>query len=317
MKRAALVGAGLIGRAWALVFARAGWQVSLYDVSPTLLERLPAQLSAEAQILTRHGLTAADSDLLGAVDITNDLEHALSQADFVQENGPERLEVKQQIFADLDRLAASDLPLVSSTSAIVTSQFAASVRGRGRCLVGHPVNPPHLVPLVEVSGAPFTDQAVLEHVYQTYCEIGQVPVRIHKETDGFVLNRLQGALLAEAMRLAGEGVISVTDLDRTVKDGLGRRWAFMGPFETIELNAPAGAEDYFQRYGPLFYDMASSPAGSAVFSPEQIARVVASWPERLAAADIHSKTAWRNERLAALAAHNSAQPKPDRDNEGA
>ena len=154
------------------------------------------------------------------------------------------------------------MPIASSTSSIVASLFSEQLAGRGRVLVGHPVNPPHLVPLVEVCGASWTKQAVLKKAYDIYASIGQVPVRVHKEIDGFVLNRLQGALLAEALKLVGEGIISVKDLDKTVKDGLGLRWAFMGPFETIELNAPAGAEDYFSRYGPVFAKMAKTSAGA-------------------------------------------------------
>ena len=307
MSVVAIIGSGLIGRAWALVFARAGWQVKMYDISAELLAGLPEKLHQESQILVRHKLAEDANALVKTITFTHDLAEALNGADFVQENGPERLDAKLDIFATLDRLTPQDVPIASSTSSIVASLFSEQLAGRGRVLVGHPVNPPHLVPLVEVCGASWTKQAVLKKAYDIYASIGQVPVRVHKEIDGFVLNRLQGALLAEALKLVGEGIISVEDLDKTVKDGLGLRWAFMGPFETIELNAPAGAEDYFSRYGPVFAKMAKTPAGADVFDKGWTQKIVKNWNGRLPESDIAGRSSWRNERLAALTYHKSEQ----------
>lgn len=309
MSVVAIIGSGLIGRAWALVFARAGWQVKMYDISAELLAGLPEKLHQESQILVRHKLAEDANALVKTITFTQDLAEALNGADFVQENGPERLDAKLDIFATLDRLTPQDVPIASSTSSIVASLFSEQLAGRGRVLVGHPVNPPHLVPLVEVCGASWTKQAVLKKAYDIYASIGQVPVRVHKEIDGFVLNRLQGALLAEALKLVGEGIISVEDLDKTVKDGLGLRWAFMGPFETIELNAPAGAEDYFSRYGPVFAKMAKTPAGADVFDKGWTQKIVKNWQRRLPESDIAGRSSWRNERLAALTYHKSEQDK--------
>ena len=309
MSVVAIIGSGLIGRAWALVFARAGWQVKMYDISAELLAGLPEKLHQESQILVRHKLAEDADALVKTITFTHDLAEALNGADFVQENGPERLDAKLDIFATLDRLTPQDVPIASSTSSIVASLFSEQLVGRGRVLVGHPVNPPHLVPLVEVCGASWTKQAVLKKAYDIYASIGQVPVRVHKEIDGFVLNRLQGALLAEALKLVGEGIISVKDLDKTVKDGLGLRWAFMGPFETIELNAPAGAEDYFSRYGPVFAKMAKTPAGADVFDKGWTQKIVKNWQGCLPESDIAGRSSWRNERLAALTYHKSEQDK--------
>lgn len=309
MSVVAIIGSGLIGRAWALVFARAGWQVKMYDISAELLAGLPEKLHQESQILVRHKLAEDANALVKTITFTHDLAEALNGADFVQENGPERLDAKLDIFATLDRLTPQYVPIASSTSSIVASLFSEQLAGRGRVLVGHPVNPPHLVPLVEVCGASWTKQAVLKKAYDIYASIGQVPVCVHKEIDGFVLNRLQGALLAEALKLVGEGIISVEDLDKTVKDGLGLRWAFMGPFETIELNAPAGAEDYFSRYGPVFAKMAKTPAGADVFDKGWTQKIVKNWQGRLPESDIAGRSSWRNERLAALTYHKSEQDK--------
>jgi L-gulonate 3-dehydrogenase len=228
-------------------------------------------------------------------------------AEFVQENGPEKIEEKQIIFAQLDKLAPEDALLVSSTSAIVASRFTVNLPGRARCLVGHPVNPPHLVPLVELCGAPWTSPEAIDRARTIYREIGQVPVTINREINGFVLNRLQGALLAEAFRLVGEGFISAEDLDHTVKDGLGLRWSFLGPFETIELNAPGGIPDYCARYTGFYKELAAAAAGPSVYESPNVDRVIAAWPHQPTPERIADLTLRRNERLAALAAHKAKQ----------
>ena len=141
--------------------------------------------------------------------------------------------------------------LASSTSGIPASAFTEALPGRDRCLVAHPVNPPYLVPLVELVGAPWTSPEVVARTRALMDRVGQVPVVAMKETRGFVLNRMQAALVAEAFRLVRDGVMSVEDVDACVRDGLGLRWSFMGPFETIDLNAPGGVSDYAARFGAL------------------------------------------------------------------
>ena len=177
----------------------------------------------------------------------------------MQENLPETLDVKREAFALLDRHAPREAVLASSTSAIPASQFTEPLAGRARCLVAHPVNPPHLVPVVELCGAPWTAPEVIDRAMRVYADVGQVPVIVRREIDGFILNRLQGALLSEAMRLVGEGYVSPEDLDKTVRDGLGLRWSFMGPLATIELNAPGGVADYCARYGGALRRLAEAP----------------------------------------------------------
>jgi 3-hydroxyacyl-CoA dehydrogenase len=306
-RRVAIVGVGLIGRAWAAIFARAGWNVRLADPHVPTLKAAPGLIRDELHALARHGL-ADDPDAAAArLSIAASLEDAVGDVEFVQENGPEIVAEKQTIFARLDKLAPPDALLVSSTSAITASRFTEMLPGRGRCLVGHPVNPPHLVPLVELCGAPWTAPDAIDRARKIYREIGQVPVTINREINGFVLNRLQGALLAEAFRLVGEGYISAEDLDHTVKDGLGLRWSFLGPFETIELNAPGGIPDYCARYTGFYKELASAPAGSEVYQSPNVDRVIAAWPHRPTPGRIAALTLRRNQRLAALAAHKAAQ----------
>lgn len=306
-KSVAIVGSGLIGRAWASIFARAGWTVKMTDPHAPTLAAAPAAVREELLMLARHGLCDDPEGAAKRVAAAPSLAAALEGVFFVQENGPERLDLKKAIFAELDRLAPKDALLVSSTSAIVASLFTEDLAGRARCLVGHPVNPPHLIPLVELCGARWTSPEAVERARAIYTEIGQVPITVKKEADGFILNRLQGALLAEAFRLVGEGYVSGEDLDKTLKDGLGLRWSFMGPLETIDLNAPGGIADYCARYTGFYKRLASDPAAPSVYDSPNVDRVIAEWPYPAEPERIEAGSRRRNQRLAALAAHKRQQ----------
>lgn len=306
-RHVAIVGVGLIGRAWAAIFARAGWTVRLTDPHRPTLEAAPQLIRDELQALARHGLASDPDGAAARISIAASLADAVKGVAFVQENGPENVDQKIAIFAELDRLAPPNALLASSTSAIVASRFTEMLPGRARCLVGHPVNPPHLVPLVELCGASWTSQEAIDRAREVYREIGQVPVTVKREINGFILNRLQGALLAEAFRLVGEGYVSAEDLDHTVKDGLGLRWSFLGPLETIELNAPGGIPDYCARYTGFYKELAAASAGPEVYQSPNVDRVIAAWPHQPSPDRIAALTQQRNERLAALAAHKAAQ----------
>jgi L-gulonate 3-dehydrogenase len=306
-RNVAIVGVGLIGRAWAAIFSRAGWNVRLTDPHIPTLAAAPRLIRDELHALARHGLTEDPDGAVARVSIAASLREAVMDVEFVQENGPEKVEEKKIIFGELDKLAPPNALLVSSTSAIPASRFTETLPGHARCLVGHPVNPPHLIPLVEICGAPWTAPEAIDRARKIYREIGQVPVTVNREIDGFVLNRLQGALLAEAFRLVGEGYISADDLDHTVKDGLGLRWSFLGPFETIELNAPGGIPDYCARYTGFYKELAAAAAGPEVYRSPNVDRVIAAWPHQPTPERIAALTQRRNERLAALAAHKTAQ----------
>jgi 3-hydroxyacyl-CoA dehydrogenase len=307
MAKVAVIGAGLIGRAWAMVFARAGWDVALCDAVPGVAEAGLKALAEGLRAPAQHGLADDPAGAAARVRAAADLPAALDGASFVQENVPETVEAKRAIFAQLDRHAAPDAILASSTSAIVASLFTEGLAGRHRCLVAHPVNPPHLVPLVELVGGPWTAPETIERAKAVYLGAGQVPIVVRREIDGFVLNRLQGALLAEAFRLVGDGVVSPQDLDKTVKDGLGLRWSFMGPFETIELNAPGGIADYCARYTGFYRRLQSAPAGPEVYGANSVARILAAWGGAPSREQLAARTRWRDRRLAALRAHKKAQ----------
>ncbi|MEZ5741183.1 MAG: 3-hydroxyacyl-CoA dehydrogenase NAD-binding domain-containing protein, partial [Burkholderiaceae bacterium] len=282
-------------------------QVRLWDPVDAVRLAAPALIADSLAELERHGLVGDAAAAAARLTVCDSPEAALADADFVQESGPELVEVKQQTFARLDRAAPAGTVIASSTSAIVPSRFTEALPGRSRCLVGHPVNPPHLVPVVEVCGAPWTDAAARARAHEVYESVGQVPVAVLREVDGFILNRLQGALLAEAFRLVGDGCCTPQDLDKTVSEGLGRRWSFIGPFATIELNAPGGMPDYCERYTGFYRRQQTAPAPAAVWDKDNWSKVVQAWGKTPDADDIARKSQWRDTRLAALAAHFNTQ----------
>jgi 3-hydroxyacyl-CoA dehydrogenase len=308
MEQVAVVGAGLIGRAWAMVFARAGCTVRLWDPAPGVAEAALALIAERLADLSAAGLITEEPAVVAArIAAAPSLAECVAGAVHVQENGPERLAPKQDLFAELDRLCGPEVVLASSTSGIPASEFTGNLAGRSRCLVAHPVNPPYLVPLVEIVGAPWTAPEVVARCRALMARVGQVPVVALKETQGFVLNRMQAALVAEAFRLVRDGVMSVEDVDACVKDGLGLRWSFMGPFETIDLNAPGGVADYAQRFGPLLGAITAEQTPFAFAGPV-MAEVDAARRAVLERERIEERSAWRDRRLMALVAHKRGQP---------
>ncbi len=305
-RNVAIIGSGLIGRAWAMIFARAGWQVRLWDPAEGVAAKAVGLCADGLKDLARHGLCDDPAGAAARITAATTLEDAAGDADFIQENGPETLEVKRDLFAKLDAAAPEKAIIASSSSAIRTSLFTEGLKGRARCLIGHPVNPPHLIPLVELSGADWTSAETIARARAIYEEIGQVPITVLKEIEGFILNRLQGALLAEAFRLASEGYVTPQDLDKTVADGLGLRWSFLGPFATIEMNAPGGVEDYCERYTGFYKRLAAEPAAPDVYGARAVSAIMAQWKK---AQDLPAKMRWRDRRLAALRAHKASAEK--------
>jgi 3-hydroxyacyl-CoA dehydrogenase len=308
---AGIVGAGLIGRAWAHVFARAGWNVRVWDPDAKQRAAAGALIEGSLEELAAHGLVKDAGAAARRVTVVDTLEQAVADADYVQECGPEVLEVKRATFEKLDRAAPIGAILASSTSAIVASKFTEALAGRARCIVAHPVNPPHLVPVVELCGAPWTSAETKVRARAILQEVGQVPIEGKREIDGFILNRLQVALLTEAFRLVQEGYVSPADLDHTIADGLGLRWAFMGPFETIEMNAPGGVADYCRRYTPWFRRYMADLPPAGVWDDARWQRAADAWGRHPTPEQIAKKSEWRDRRLAALVAHKRSQDPPN------
>ena len=307
-RHVAIVGAGFIGRAWAIVFARAGFSVAVYDAVDTALAQCQRLLLENISDLAEHGLISeAPATVLARIRTETTLPAALQGACLVQECAYETLEIKRAVFAELDRHAAPDTILASSTSWLKASEFSEGLAGRARVLVAHPVNPPYLIPLVELAPAPWTDAAVLASAKTIYHEAGQVPVVLHKEITGFLLNRIQAAVLNEALNLYADGFASMEDMDLVLKNGLGMRWSFMGPFETIDLNAPQGLMDYAERYGSTFREVAADQATNP-WNRDTMAQLHAQRREVLPAGDMQARARWRDRRLMALIAHQRSQP---------
>jgi L-gulonate 3-dehydrogenase len=308
MTNVAVIGAGLIGRAWSIVFARSGFSVAIWDQFPLQTTQALAFVADRLPELRAAGLLADEpATVLARIRPMQSVREAVRDADYIQESGPERADVKTGIFTELERASSPDATIASSSSGIPASAFTEHLKTRHRCLIAHPVNPPYLVPLVEICPAPWTDPAVTGHARDIMVQAGQVPATVKKEVDGFALNRLQGALLAEAFRLLADDVISPGDLDALVKHGLGLRWSFMGPLETIDLNAPAGLADYCNRYGPLYATMQEQmrplPWDAALVDRLHAARR-AELPVNMQPV----RQEWRDRRLMALLAHKATQP---------
>jgi L-gulonate 3-dehydrogenase len=305
MAKVAVVGAGLIGRAWAISFARAGHEVALTDAESGAVDQALAFIDAALVELARHDLLngAAPAAVRRRIGAADSLAAALDGAAHVQENTPERLDLKRAVFAELDRLAPRDCVIASSTSALLPSRFSEGLAGRWRCLVAHPINPPYLVPAVEIMPAPWTDAAVVERIVHFMTAAGHAPFVIKREIDGFVVNRLQGALLQEAFRLVADGYVGAEEVDIAIREGLALRWSFMGPFETIDLNAPGGVRDYVARYGGLYDGLFETQKRQADWRGPVLDAIERDRRRRLPAGDLAKRHAWRDRRLMALAAH--------------
>ncbi|MEQ9449431.1 MAG: 3-hydroxyacyl-CoA dehydrogenase [Rhodospirillaceae bacterium] len=303
MEKIAVIGAGMVGRAWAIVFARAGRSVALYDTDANALENALVLIAGAANDLHREGLVDEDAQaIVGRITATTNLGAALAGAAYAQENAPETLDIKRALFGAMDAAAPPETIFGSSTSGIRASQFSEHLKGRARCLVAHPVNPPSVVPLVELAPAPWTDPGAVEKVRQLMAAVGQQPITVQREIDGFILNRLQGALLNEAMRLIADGYVTTEDLDKTVKYGLGLRWSFMGPMETIDLNAPGGVPDYSTRYGPIYHQVAKE-AEARPWDDKLFGQAAKDRRATLPMDKHVERQQWRDRRLMALAKH--------------
>ena len=258
MKNIGVIGGGLIGASWAAIFSKSGFNVFVYDPYPDVFETYESRVSSFLEELKAFDGTVNIEESLNRIKANVSLEELCSNVEYIQESAPEILSVKQELFAKLDNLAPEEVVIGSSSSAMPISSITQNLKGQHRCIITHPANPPHLIPCVEICPGENTSNKTIEKTKEIFSASGASIVNVKKEIDGFILNRLQGALLNEAMRLYSEGYASADEIDATVRDGLGLRWAFMGPFETIDLNAPGGIKDYISRYGPIFVEMAKN-----------------------------------------------------------
>lgn len=301
MAEIAVIGTGLIGRSWAVVFARAGYEVTLWDGADGAAEAAVRHIGEALGDLEARSLLSGAAMVSARVRTAASLAAAVTRAVYVQESVAEKVEAKREVFAALDAAAPAEAVLASSTSMIPVSAFTEALAGRRRCLVAHPANPPHLLPVVELVPAPFTEAAAVERARRLMADAGQVPVIVSREVDGFVMNRLQAALVNEAMALVADGVVDPAGLDDVVKHSIGRRWSFMGPFETMDLNAPDGFADYARRYGTAMARLVADRPRGQPWTAEAVETVIAARREALPASALADRQRWRDRRLARLA----------------
>ena len=298
----AIIGMGLIGRSWAVDFARAGARVALWDAMDGVVETSLSQIRQLVSDMDGAGLLNETPEaILSRINPCSTLSEALSGADYIQENTPERIEIKHDVLAAIEANAQPDAVIASSSSGLLPSAMFENIASARRCLVAHPLNPPHLIPAVELVPGPATDAASLHTARMILEEAGHVVLTLRREIAGFVMNRLQGAVLDEAFRLVEQGIVGPEDVDIALRDGLAIRWSVVGPFETIDLNAPGGVSDYIDRYGPMYDDLAIGSEGRADWQGTVRDVVTADRRARLAVDQIPARTEWRDARLAEIA----------------
>lgn len=293
-----IVGTGSIGVGFAVLFAGAGFSVRMWDAVPGTLSRAHDDIAQRLELLDRHGLLTEPVDVVLARITGHDvLLDALDGAELVQECAPERLEVKREIFQQLGAYSAKDAVLASSSSAIVPSEFATVTPARDRVLIAHPGNPPYLIPVIEIVPSRYTSQETVDRALEIYRSAGARPVVVRAEVEGFIFNRLQGAVLREAYCLVRDGIAGVEEIDEVVRSGLGRRWSFIGPFETVDLNTRGGIESHAEKMGPAYARMGAERGQNDPWTPELVGRVAAERRALLPLEDWDERVRWRDERL--------------------
>jgi len=273
IRRIAIIGTGVIGASWTALFLAKGLQVVATDVAPNAETALKKFVETAWPALQRLGLSPGASQ--SNLKFTAALAQAVAGADLVQENGPERIDFKQKLYGQLDELLPPDVIIASSSSGLTMSEIQkGAVSHPERCVIGHPFNPPHVIPLVEIVGGAKTSEETIRRAAEFYTSIGQKTVRLNKEMPGHVANRLQGALAREVYYLVSEGVVSAADVDTALSWGPGLRWGIMGNMMLNHLGGgPGGIEHFFQQFAPAMTAWWKT-LGSPVLTPEMQKKLI-------------------------------------------
>src|SRR6266481_2153158 len=299
IRRIAIIGTGVIGASWTALFLAKGLDVIATDIAPDAETSLRNFVKAAWPALERLGLAPGASQ--SRLTFTADLPAAVRAADFVQENGPERIDFKQKLYRQLDELLSADVIIASSSSGLTISEIQSACRLHPeRCVIGHPFNPPHLVPLVEIVGGAKTSEATIERAAEFYTGLGKQVVRVRKEVPGHVANRLQAALAREVYYLVAEGVVSAADVDTALCWGPGLRWGIMGQVLLNHLGGgQGGIEHFFQQFTRPMTAWWKS-LGNPVLTPEVQRKLIDSVHAEVGSRSIDSLAAERDEMLLGL-----------------
>jgi carnitine 3-dehydrogenase len=295
-QRAAVIGTGTIGASWAANFLARGLEVSAYDPFPQA-EAFARRFIKNAWDTLRELnaiVPGADPD---RIRFHADAVSAVTGAEFVQESGPEREDLKIPLFAELDAALPPEAILASSSSGLLISRIQSRCRHPQRCVLGHPFNPPHLIPLVEVVGGAQTSPETVSETMEFYREVGKKPIHIKKEVRGHVANRLQAALWREAVHLVSEGVVSVADADAAIAFGPGLRWALMGPHLTFHLAGGEGGMKHFMTHLASPMQSWIDDLGNPRLTPEVQQVIIDGVTEEAAGRSVADIARWRDEKL--------------------
>ncbi len=301
MAKIACIGAGTVGSAWAAVFARAGHDVSLHDAQPDIVSNfaLPRARQIIADLEASMPTGASADQAADRITDAPSIAAAVEGAYYVQESVREDVDIKRKAFAEIAQSASPDAILASSTSALPGSTFLTELAHPERALVAHPVNPPSHIPLVELCGSGITSQKTIDAAHELLTAAGMAPVVVKKEIEGFLLNRLQYTLVAEAMHLIGEGYCTAEDVDRVMTDGLALRWASIGPFMTAHLNAKDGFQGFVDQLGPMMRRMGAEAKTDYDWSPQQATEIHEWLCTHTPVKDIPKKQALRDRKILA------------------
>ncbi|WP_422733599.1 3-hydroxyacyl-CoA dehydrogenase [Micromonospora sp. WMMD558] len=308
MRPVAVVGTGSIGVAFGIVFASASRYVRMWDPIADSLGRARHDIADRLAMLASRGLLREPAeDVAARITFHDELEHALWDVELVQECAPEDIDLKRRLFDLLGRHAPADAVLASSSSALIPSQYGAGLDFQDRILGAHPGNPPYLLRVIELVRSPETSDKFLDLAAEIYADAGLTAVFVRKEVEGFLFNRLQGALLREAYCLVRDGVATVEDIDEVVRSGLGLRWSLMGPFETVDLNTRGGVQAHAARMGPAYERMGAERGQHDPWTPDLVASVVAQRRRLLPLDAWEQRVRWRDERLMLLRSFKDLQ----------